>query len=94
MMRNDAVVRAFSRGESVSAGNLWTDGRYLYSYRLKIAELRAGLVVVGDYTSGGGGYHSQTTSCHVGLARRVADTIMLPELFAGLSTSHQFELPF
>jgi len=94
MMRNDAVVRAFSRGEHASAGNLWTDGRFLYSYKLKIAELRAGLVVVGDYTSGGGGYHSQTTSRHVGLAGRVADTIMLPELFAGLSTSHQFELPF
>ena len=94
MMRNDAVVRAFSRGESASAGNLWTDGRFLYSYKLKIAERRAGLVVVGDYTSGGGGYHSQTTSCHVGLARRVADTVMLPELFAGLNPNHRFELPF
>lgn len=90
MMRNDQVVSAFSRGEAASAGRLRTDGRSLWSYRLKIAEKTLGGVVVGDYTSPGGGFRSQTTSKHVNLAKRVADTVMLPELFEGLFS----EMPF
>lgn len=81
MMRNDAVVRAFSRGQSGRAGALRTDGRCLYSYDLKIAEKTRGGIAVADYTAGGGRFVSQTTSKHVGLAKRVADTVMLPETF-------------
>jgi hypothetical protein len=81
MMRNDAVVRAFSRGERAAAGALRTDGRSLWSYDLKIAEKTLAGVVVADYTSPGGAFQSQTTSKHVSLAKRVADTIMLPEIF-------------
>ena len=81
MMRNDAVVRAFSRGERAAAGALRTDGRSLWSYNLKIAEKTLGGVVVADYTSTGGAFRSQTTSSHVNLAKRVADTIMLAEVF-------------
>lgn len=81
MMRNDAVVSAFSRGQSGHAGALRTDGRCLYSYDLKIAEKTLGGIAVADYTAGGGRFVSQTTSKHVGLAKRVADTVMLPETF-------------
>ena len=81
MMRNDAVVRAFSRGERARAGALRTDGRSLWSYDLKIAEKTLAGVVVADYTSPGGAFRSQTTSTHVNLAKRVADTIMLAEIF-------------
>jgi len=81
MMRNDAVVRAFSRGERAAAGALRTDGRSLWSYDLKIAEKTLAGVVVADYTSPGGAFQSQTTSKHVSLAKRVADTIMLAEIF-------------
>lgn len=81
MMRNDAVVRAFSRGERARAGALRTDGRSLWSYDLKIAEKTLAGVVVADYTSPGGAFQSQTTSSHVNLAKRVADTIMLAEIF-------------
>jgi hypothetical protein len=81
MMRNDAVVRAFSRGERARAGALRTDGRSLWSYDLKIAEKTLAGVVVADYTSPGGAFRSQTTSKHVSLAKRVADTIMLAEVF-------------
>lgn len=81
MMRNDAVVRAFSRGERARAGRLWTDGVSLYSYDLMIAQNTPAGIVVGNFTSGGGGFYSVTTSRHVGLARRVADTVMLPEIF-------------
>ena len=80
-MRNDAVVHAFSRGQRARAGALRTDGRSLWSYDLKIAEKTLAGVVVADYTSPGGHFVSQTTSTHVGLAKRVADTIMLAEIF-------------
>jgi hypothetical protein len=90
MMRNDAVVRAFSRGERAAAGALRTDGRSLWSYDLKIAEKTLAGVVVADYTSPGGAFQSQTTSKHVSLAKRVADTIMLAEVF-----EHTFcKMPF
>ena len=88
MARNSDVVRAFACGQPARAGNLWTDGRSLYSYKMKIAGLAG--VVVGDFTSLGGGYISMTTSCHVNLAKRVADTVMLPEIF----TATFVEMPF
>jgi hypothetical protein len=90
MMRNDAVVRAFSHGQQAAAGALRTDGRSLWSYNLKIAEKTLGGVVVADFTSGGGHFVSQTTSKHVNLAKRVADTVMLPELFESIFV----KLPF
>jgi hypothetical protein len=90
MMRNDAVVRAFSRGQRGAAGALHTDGRSLWSYDLKIAERTLGGIVVADFTSPGGHFVSMTTSKHVGLAKRVADTVMLPELFESIFV----KLPF
>ena len=97
---NDGVVYFFTEG--VSAQNHKgtfhaqfcgeTGGFELYSYNLKIAHRTAdGTVVVGDFSAGGGEYHSQTTSCHVGLAKRIASTVMLPELFRKL---YGFEVPF
>lgn len=90
MMRNDAVVSAFSRGQRARAGALRTDGRSLWSYELKIAEKTLGGIVVADYTSGGGQFVSMTTSRHVGIAREVADTVMLPELFESVFVKMPF----
>ena len=90
MMRNDAVVSAFSRGQRARAGALRTDGRSLWSYELKIAEKTLGGIVVADYTSGGGQFVSMTTSRHVGIAREVADTMMLPELFESIFVKMPF----
>lgn len=90
MMRNDAVVRAFSRGERAAAGALRTDGRSLYSYDLKIAEKTLGGIVVANFTSPGGHFVSMTTSRHVGLAMGVADTVMLPELFESIFVKMPF----
>ena len=84
MMRNDTVVRAFSHGQKAAAGALRTDGRSLWSYDLKIAEKTPCAVVVADFTSPGGRFVSQTTSKHVNLAKQVADTVMLPELFESI----------
>jgi hypothetical protein len=90
MMRNDAVVRAFSRGERAAAGALRTDGRSLYSYDLKIAENTVGGIVVANFTSPGGRFVSMTTSRHVGLAMDVADTVMLPEIFESIFVKMPF----
>ncbi len=90
MIRNDSVVRAFAAGRPARSGRLRTDGRSLWSYDLKIAERTLAGVVVGNFTSPGGGFHSQTTSKHVGLAKRVADTIMLPEQFAAIFSKMPF----
>lgn len=84
-MKNSQVVKAFATGRPAAAGNLTTDGQSLWSYRLKIAARSPkGKVVVGDFTAPGGAFHSVTTSKHVSLAKTVADTVMLPELFSEL----------
>lgn len=90
MIRNDSVVRAFAAGRPARSGRLRTDGRSLWSYDLKIAEKTLGGVVVADFTSGGGHFVSQTTSKHVNLAKRVADTVMLPELFESIFVKMPF----
>ena len=89
-MRNEDVIRSFAWGNRAAAGNLHTDGRSLWSYNLKIAQRTSEGVVVGDFTSPGGGFYSVTTSKHVGMAKREAHTIMLPELFIELFTDMPF----
>jgi hypothetical protein len=73
-MTNAQVVQAWAAGKAGKAGNLSTDGVSLWSYRLQIGDtMLSGRKVVYDYTSGGShGWVSQTTSCHVGLAKRFA----------------------
>lgn len=73
-LTNRQVVDAWVRGQSAEShtGNLWCDSGNLYSYRTIIGYHDAdGDSIVIDYT----GRHSlsQTTACHVGLARQVAD---------------------
>ena len=79
---NLQVVRAWASGQAARAGNLSTDGSDLWSYGLKIGHNTGSSAVLADFTAGGGAFHSQTTSCHVGLARRVADVIMHPLVWA------------
>ena len=72
-MKNADVVRAWVDGRVASGGNLMTDGRKLYSYALCIGTTVDGSKVVYDYTAKGElGFVSQTTSQHVGLAKRYA----------------------
>ena len=89
-MRNSQVIRHFAAGRRAAAGNLQTDGRSLWSYNLKIAQRTDEGIVVGDFTAPGGDFHSMTTSKHVGMAKREAHTIMLPELFTELFTDMPF----
>jgi len=79
---NEGVVSAWKRGRIAwnNRKTLHTDGQRLYSYRLHIGtRLPSDATVLGDFTAGAGGYHSQTTSCHVGLAKREGvDLVMHP----------------
>lgn len=78
-MKNKLVVENWQQSCSASnhRGSLWTDGQKLYSYKLQIGDTTPkGLKVLKDYTAPGvHGFQSQTTSCHVNLAKRVADVV-------------------
>jgi len=58
-------------------GSFTTNGIKLWSYGLMIGDTVDGKKILKDYTAAGTfGFKSQTTSCHVGFARRHADTIL------------------
>ena len=86
---------------------LWTEGRAarnhkntlkaidgdLYSYNVKIGRrTEGGQCVVVDYTASGR-FLSQTTSCHVGQAKRHADMVMHPLVWE-VSPLSKEEVPF
>ena len=66
MVSNSQVIKAWMDGHKAEARSLSTDGVDLYSYALLIAKGRE----VFDHTSTGLGFQSQTTSQHVGMAKR------------------------
>ena len=68
-MTNQNVIKAWAAGQTGSGGNLLTDGVKLYSYNLLIGTGSGATIF--DHTAGGGSYYSQTTSCHVSLAKRL-----------------------
>jgi hypothetical protein len=90
------VVRAWKEGKNARnhKNTLMTHDGELFSYRLKIgSRTDAGVCVLGDFTSPGGDYHSMTTSCHVNLAKRMADMVMHPLVWATSPLSKD-EVPF
>ena len=78
--RNNAVIECWYDHDSAHnhRGSLRTDGKGLWSYELQIGDTTDdGRKVLKDYRAGQShGWRSQTTSCHVGLAARVADVIV------------------
>jgi len=80
MTANREVARAWRNGQIAASGHLATDGKNLYSYKLKIGYTdENGMKVVLDYTAKGGRYISITTSTHVGIAKKYADKIAPPK---------------
>ena len=95
-VKNIEVVRAWSRGESARnhRGSLVaTEDGELYSYTVKIGQCVGGTAVLGDLTARGGRFYSQTTSCHVGIARRCADLVMHAKVWE-VSPVSKDEVPF
>ena len=75
-MKNEDVVKRWIFNQVGGANNLVTDRNNLYSYNLLIGyTTKNGRKVVKDYTAKGGHFISQTTSRHVGIAKRYADEI-------------------
>ena len=72
---NKQVVESWSRGEAAASGNMSSDGENLLSYGLEIGSYKNREVY--NYTSGGGNFMSMTTSHHVSLASRTANTFTL-----------------
>jgi len=71
-MRNCQVAAAWAAGRTASTQHMTTDGDRLWSYNLVIGFTEDdGSKVAIDYTAPH--FVSMTTSCHVGLAKRVAD---------------------
>ena len=95
---NAGVVNAWSNGHRAHSHKrtLTTDGESLYSYGFKIGMRAGGTCVVADYTAGTGSFKSQTTSCHVGLAKRWATLVMHPRVWltSPLSDDPLKEVPF
>ena len=71
-MRNEQVIKAFTKEREAKAGKLYSDGKSIYSYCVTIGFNMAGRCFVIDYTSTGGHYISQTTSTHVNRIKREA----------------------
>ena len=70
-MTNKEVVQAFIDGKPGAAGRMRTDGKFLYSYNLKIgwtAGINQDQKLVYDYTARNNAFRSVTTSKHVRLA--------------------------
>lgn len=75
-MRNHQVVEAWALDQPANSGRMITDGDRLWSYALVIGFTdEDGKKVALDYTAPVGWFRSMTTSCHVGLAKGVADRV-------------------
>ena len=77
-VKNEDVAAAWSRGQAKAAGHFHTDGQNLYSYGLLVGATKRGSKIAFDYTAGSGNFESQTTSTHVGRAKRYADEVRIP----------------
>ena len=91
MATKKQVAKAWQSGHVATTpnGSFSTDGETLWSYQLKIGYTREDTIgehtifarlitkVLLDYTSPDD-FKSQTTSCHVGEARKVADRVEAP----------------
>jgi hypothetical protein len=82
--KNDDVLRAWRDGLKAQNGRntLRTDGHYLWSYRVLIGVRKSGVCFLKDATAATGEFYSNTTSCHVGKARKYADVVFHPKVWA------------
>lgn len=76
-LNNAGVIKAWQNGlsarnhrYSLSSVSYPNGSAELFSYNLKIGERTpAGVMVIADFTAPADGFRSQTTSCHVNLAK-------------------------
>ena len=76
---NHMVIWNWMNGRPFKSLRMSTDGKDMYSYNLKIGHTDDNKKVLHDFTAGGLGYCSHTTSHHVNLARVHADSVICKE---------------
>jgi hypothetical protein len=82
-VNNHEVVQLWKEGNPACnhKRTLYSLDGGLYSYHLKIGyRTDSGTCIIAEYTAAGE-YASQTTSCHVGIARRYAHLVMHPRVW-------------
>ena len=92
---NDSVISLWIEGREARnhKNTLKAIAGDLFSYNVKIGRrTEGGQCVVVDYTAAGR-FLSQTTSCHVGRAKRSADMVMHPLVWEASPLSKE-EAPF
>ena len=95
VVSNDSVISLWIEGREARnhKNTLKAIDGDLFSYNVKIGRrTEGGQCVVVDYTAGGR-FLSQTTSCHVGRAKRRADMVMHPLVWEASPLSKE-EVPF
>ena len=104
---NLSVIKKWKEGKNARnhAGTLWTDGPVLWSQHRKIGHrTKAGVCVVADLTLDDapndltlanipGNYETETTLCHIKLAKPLADTVF-HQLVSESSPLFTEEFPF
>tara|TARA_Y100001963_G_C6693898_1_gene406022 strand:+ start:556 stop:858 length:303 start_codon:yes stop_codon:yes gene_type:complete len=96
-VRNDEVITEWNRSRVAIShtGSLKSNGGELRSYGLLIGfTTPEGKKVALDYTAPAGHFHSQTTSCHVGQAKRASDVVLSPSVAQGLAQYQKACIPF
>ena len=74
---NDVVLWNWVNGKPFKSLSMYTNGKDLYSYKLKIGYTDgSNEKILKDYTAKAHGFYSQTTSTHVNKARKYADEII------------------
>ena len=73
---NSRVIYSWINGKHWKSYSMYTDGKSIYSYNLKIGLTEDDEKVLLDYTARGLGYCSQTTSQQVNLARPYVDKVI------------------
>jgi hypothetical protein len=76
---NSNVIDAWQQGRPAynHKKTLATDGKSLFSYDLKIGFNTGSVCVVANFMAGSGHFRSQTTSCHVSMAKRATTRDMV-----------------
>tara|TARA_R110002020_G_scaffold39950_3_gene118171 strand:+ start:2522 stop:2797 length:276 start_codon:yes stop_codon:yes gene_type:complete len=78
-IRHKEIILFWIEGTPAKTYAFRTDGKDLYSYETKIGvTMSNGTKVLFDYTSKTGNFINQTTSCHVGLAKKYVDKVVHP----------------
>ena len=87
VLSNKEVARRWSYGKSGASGNMSTDGKYIYSYKLLIGfTTNSGKKISLDYSARSGSFYSCTTSRHCSITAGYSDRAICPHEYGVRAT--------